>query len=295
MKITNTALLIWPLIAGFTLPLVAAEPPAHRPGLEGAWAIPGQRENFHVFLLMGQSNMAGYGGIAKEDPLQPGDKDPVPHVLVLDGQGKPGDPTPVGPIAWRPGAHPLHLHQGTANFGLGLDFAKEYLKSHPGVTVGLIPCAWGGSSINGMSKGRWMYTNAMTRAAFAKKQGVLKGVLWHQGESDSVSEESANAYEGKLRKLIQDVRQDCGEPELPFIIGNLAEFYGVCKDHAVRIKLINQVRGILYNVATTEPHAAFVPSTGLESADENYVHFNRASYILFGQRYAQALATIDQN
>lgn len=256
--------------------------------------IPLKKKDFHIFLLMGQSNMAGYGGIAINDPYLPGDKDPVPHILVLDGQGTHGDATPVEPIAWRPGAHPLHLHQGTAQFGLGIDFAREYLKSHPGVTVGLIPCAWGGAEIISLNKGSAIYANAMERVKKACQDGVINGVLWHQGESDSVDKAHADAYESRLRQLIRDLRTDCDSPRLPFIIGNLAEFYGVCPDHSVRIKLINQVRGILFRVASGEPDANFVPTTGLESADENFVHFNRSSYILFGQRYARALLEVQK-
>jgi len=45
------------------------------------WAIPANKEDFHVFLLMGQSNMAGYG------ELQPGDEKPVPSVLRIPTKG----------------------------------------------------------------------------------------------------------------------------------------------------------------------------------------------------------------
>lgn len=260
-----------------------------------AWAIPTQKADFHVFILMGQSNMAGHGGIAPGDPYLPGDKDPVPHILVLDGQGTNADPRPREPIAWRPGAHRLHLRMDSEQFGLGMDFAKEYLKTHPGVTVGLIPCAWGGAEINGLKKGTPIYANAMMRVAEARKIGTLKGVLWHQGESDSVNAELAKAYEGKLRQLIADLRSDCGDPNLPFLIGNLAEFYGTCvaDNHNARLPLINQVRGALYRVGTETPNAAFVASTGLVPDDGHFVHFNRASYIEFGQRYARALAELE--
>ena len=257
-------------------------------------AMPADPAQFHIFLLMGQSNMAGYGGIAAGDPYLPGDKDPVPGVLVLDGQGTTDNAKPVEPIAWRIGAHPLHLRQSTAQFGLGMDFAKTYLKSHPGVTVGLIPCAWGGNPIDWLKKGSPIFTNAMARMHFAQKQGVIHGVLWHQGESDTVTPALVDAYEGKLRALMADVRKEAGDPHLPFVIGNLAEFYGVNGDHGGRIVSLNKVRGTLYKVGTQDPDAAFVPSTGLQSADGNQVHFNRASLVIFGQRYAEALTALQK-
>lgn len=261
-----------------------------------SWKIPNTRSNFHVFLLMGQSNMAGYGGVAAGDPYQDGDKSPVPNVLVMDGQCLINDPEakPVEPIAWRPGAHRLHLRMDTEQFGLGIDFAREYINSHPGITVGLIPCAWGGSEIKQLSKGSPIYTNAMARVKVAQQSGIIKGVLWHQGESDSVDKPHVDAYEGKLRQLIADLRTDCGDPTLPFVIGNLAEFYGVNHNHSQRIQLINQTRGILFRVGTDTANAAFVPSTGLESADANFVHFNRNSYIEFGKRYAKAMTNLQR-
>ena len=126
----------------------------------------------------------------------------------------------------------------------------------------------------------------------AKQSGVIKGVLWHQGESDSMDQAHVDAYEGRLRQLIVDLHSDCGDPLLPFVIGNLAEFHGVHADHSRRITLINRTRGILHRVATDTPRAAFVPSTGLQSADANHVHFNRDSYIEFGKRYARALESV---
>lgn len=262
--------------------------------LQAAWKIPGDRTLFHVFLLMGQSNMAGYGGIAAGDPYLPGDKDPVPCILVLDGQGTEASATPVEPMAWRPGAHRLHLHQNTAQFGLGMDFAKAYLKTHPGVTVGLIPCAWGGAGIDMLKKGTPIFKNAMERMKFAQAQGVIKGVLWHQGESDTVTVALLDAYEGKLRGLMADVRAEANDPHLPFAIGNLAEFYGECADHKPRIAQINQMRETLRRIGTEGPDTVFVPSTGLASADKNFVHFNRVSYIEFGHRYAEALTRLQK-
>lgn len=86
---------------------------------------------------------------------------------------------------------------------------------------------------------------------------------------------------------------DIDDPHLPFIIGNLAEFYGRNPQHARRINLIKPVRAVLRRVGTEGPDTALVETTGLTSADSNYVHFNRASYIVLGRRYAQALARLE--
>jgi len=105
-----------------------------QPGVvDDNWRLPPDKRNFHVFLLMGQSNMAG--GIPG-DQLTAEDKTPVPHIVLRRGNG------------WIPAAHPLHLGGKKNGFGLGLPFAREYLRNHPGVTVGLIPCASGGKRID---------------------------------------------------------------------------------------------------------------------------------------------------
>lgn len=100
--------------------------------------LPTSKENFHVFLLMGQSNMSGYGALLPEDKV------PVPNVVKLPTKGD---------LKWEPAAHPLHNRLPSDRFGLGLPFAEEYLKTRPGVVVGLIPVAWGGAGIGGLKKG----------------------------------------------------------------------------------------------------------------------------------------------
>ncbi len=51
--------------------------------------------------------------------------------------------------------------------------------------------------------------------------GTIKGVLWHQGESDCFKGDRPDTYEGKLHQLIADVREDLKMPDLPFIVGDL--------------------------------------------------------------------------
>jgi hypothetical protein len=247
-----------------------------------SWRIPSEKGRFHVFLLMGQSNMAGYG------QLQPGDEKPIAGALMLRGW-KPEE------YKWEPARHPIHNRLDSDQFGLGGPFAQAYRDAHPGVTVGLIPVAWGGAPISQLNKGTDAYADAIAKAKLAKEKGVLKGVLWHQGESDTVEPGDAEAYAGRLKKLALDIRSDLGEPDLPFIAGNLAEFYGTGREHDAsdRVARINQVRAALRDLPNRVSHAAFVESAGLGSHDQNKVHFDRDSLIVFGRRYAAAYATLD--
>jgi len=238
--------------------------------------------------------MAGYGGVTNNDPYLPGDLEVVPFVLRLSGENDLDKGTKEGPVAWEPARNPLHHLQATAQFGLGLEFAKEYLRKNPGVTIGLIPCAWGGAAIEQLNQGTMHYKNAIERIKFASKNGEIKGILWHQGESNSVKPEIATLYADKLDQLIEDLRSDINRPTLPFICGDLAEFYGKGRspEHQQGILI---VRRALNELPFRVPHSYCVSTDGLESPDEHFVHFNRASYIKLGQRYAQAYLYLSKN
>ena len=247
-----------------------------------AWKIPASKENFHVFLLMGQSNMSGGVNIAA------GDAQPVPHVLKMRHAKKGDEPK------WAPGAHPLHPRRPNKKkrHGLGISFARTYLADKPGVVVGLIPMAWGGKGIAQLDKGSEIYSDAIRHAKAAMQAGTLKGVLWHQGESDTVTQAKTDVYEKKLHRLIEDVRKDLGDATLPFIVGNLAEFYGTGKDHNApdRVARISKIKGILRSLPEKVPHTGFVESTGCSPAARAKVHFDRKSCVLLGKRYAKVYA-----
>jgi hypothetical protein len=242
-------------------------------------SIPSSKKDFHLFLLMGQSNMSGGVGLAA------GDTQPVPQVLKMR-YAKEGDEP-----KWAPGAHPLHPRRPNkkARFGPGLSFAETYVADKPGVVVGLIPMAWGGRSIEQLGKGSGIYSDAIRHTKAAMQVGTLQGVLWHQGESDTVEQTRTDAYEKRLHRLIEDVRKDLGNSQLPFIVGNLAEFYGTGKDHKApdRVARITKIKEILRSLPKKVPHTGFVESTDCSPAARPKVHFDRKSCVLLGKRYAK--------
>jgi hypothetical protein len=253
------------------------------------WALPVEPAKFPVFLLMGQSNMAGYGGIHPSDPFGTGDFSPMPGVLALGGQCTMKSRRPRGWLRWQPAAHPLHLNQKSAGFGLGLPFAARLREKRPDLKVGLIPCAWGGAGIDALGPGSPLYHNAIHRARSAAQRGSLAGALWHQGETDALDESLAKSHARKLAVLIARIRSDLALPELPFLIGDLAPF-GDEKRQPDAVARRAQVRAGLRQVAADTGQAGFVESHGLTGVDA--VHFNRASLIEFGRRYADVFLGI---
>src|SRR5690606_23963169 len=97
-------------------------------------------------------------------------------------------------------------------------------------TIGLIPCAVGGSPIDAWTPGTYYaptkshpWDDAVRRAKAAMQHGRLRGILWHQGESDC-NAESADAYQHKLDDLIHRLRIELGTPDVPVIVGQLGQF-----------------------------------------------------------------------
>ena len=244
-----------------------AEPPS----------IPPAKENFQLFLLAGQSNMAGRGAVSD---LSPEDRAPDAHVLALNEAG-----------AWQPAVDPLHWDKAGAGVGIGKFFGKLVAAKNPGVAVGLIPTACGGSPISTWEPGKsWEQTkskpwdDSMTRAKRAMKDGTLKAILWHQGESDA-NPKNAGLYEKKLEELINRFRTELNAPELPFIMGQLGRFPIPPAKPLSAAKI--EVDGAQRAVAAKMKNVYFVSAEDLVSRGDN-LHFSTASQKIFAKRYFEA-------
>ena len=229
------------------------------------------QEKMHLFLLVGQSNMAGRGVVEKQD------KTPHPRVLRFSKEG-----------TWMPAIDPLHYDKPAAGVGLGKTFGQIIADANPGVTIGLIPCAVGGSPIDTWKPGVFYpatqsqpLDDMVKRAAIALQAGTLKGILWHQGESDATPE-LAPAYEAKLHDLIARLRKELNAPEVPFIVGQMGKFEGVpWMPDAVLVDQAHQ------DLPKKVPHTACVSAAGLKHKGDK-VHFDSPSFRELGKRYAAA-------
>ncbi len=230
------------------------------------------KEKFHLFLLVGQSNMAGRG------PMTDADQIPHARVLMLNQAG-----------AWVPAADPLHFDKPKAvGVGLGLTFADAVAAAHPEVTIGLIPCAVGGSPIDSWQPGYFYnatqshpWDDALRRAQLGLSAGTLKGILWHQGESDA-TREFAEGYAAKLQALIARMRAALGAANVPFIVGQMGRFEG-SPWNDYKIQVDHAHRELPEKLA----RVAFVSSEGLKDKGDK-THFDTASYRELGRRYADA-------
>lgn len=229
-----------------------------------------KKESLHLYLLIGQSNMAGRGAVEEVD------KKPHERVLMFTKDQK-----------WAPALDPLHFDKPIAGVGLGSTFGRVMADANPGVTIGLVPCAVGGTPLERWQKGKDLYEAALVRIKAAMKDGTLKGILWHQGENDSGDLEKSQTYATRLATMVNDWRKDLGTPNVPFVAGKLGEFLSeTSKDgKPVHWKLVNEQ---IAQIPTLVKNAAVVDSSGLKHKGD-VVHFDSASLREFGRRYAKAM------
>ena len=219
---------------------------------------PPAKAKFKVFLLVGQSNMAGRGTVEEQD------KKPHPRVMTLDKQGQ-----------WVPAVDPLHYDKpNIAGVGLGTTFGKVIAETHPDDAIGLVPCAFGGTSIAQWSpdKPDGLYADAIKRAKIALKDGTLAGILWHQGEADS---KKTDTYAKSAEKLFAAFRKDLDAPNVPVLVGLIGDF-NANKDG---------INAVLKDLPRTIKNLGVVDASGLGHKGDK-VHFDAAAYREFGKRYA---------
>jgi sialate O-acetylesterase len=127
----------------------------------------------------------------------------------------------------RPGAIEWERYFRQYGAGMGVRFGKEMLK-HTGVPVGMIPCSHTATNMDQWSpdlkeKGGYSLYGAMIRRA--KMVGKVAGILWYQGEADA-NKACSPTYKQKTLALIDSVRKDLNQPELPFLVAQLAVYLG---------------------------------------------------------------------
>jgi len=217
-------------------------------------------KDLDVYLLIGQSNMAGRA------PYSEAEAQPIEGVFLLNASD-----------TWEPASNPLNRHStirkeiGMQKMGPGYGFSLAMRQANPDQEIGLIVNAKGGTKIEEWAKGTEFYAEAIRRTRIALKDGTLRAILWHQGEGNANDPE----YLEKIQTLIHKLRADLEAPEVPFIAGQI---------HTSGDYLINQ---LILKLPNLVPNTAVVSNQGLSAIDR--WHFDHDSILLLGQRYAEKL------
>jgi hypothetical protein len=162
-------------------------------------------------------------------------------------------------------------------------------KKNPSHKIGLIPCAVGGTSIIVWKPGEYdvatkthPFDDMLVRLQAAQKTGVIKGVLWLQGESDSNPEKAKN-YLANLETLINHIRDLTGNLSLPFVAGELGRY----KEQYQNIN--NELAKLPAKVANTA-----VASSKRFTDKGDSTHFNSASAEKYGKRFAKKMKQLQK-
>ena len=216
-----------------------------------------------IFLLMGQSNMAGRGLLEDVEPIRD------ERIRVFrDG-------------TWTVAEEPLHHDRPTAGIGLAMSFARTVLDANPGTDIGLVPRAVGSTPLERWMPGADLYEGAMDAAREVAMDGTIKAVLWHQGEHDSKSEADASSYSRRFTAMATTLRKRLGAPSLPVVLGELGGYLSKRPDFSY----YRTVNAELRKIPDALPHSAVVNAEGLTDKGDD-LHYDARSLRIFGERYA---------
>ena len=255
-----------------------------------------QNPNFYIFLCFGQSNMEGHA------KFEPQDTTAVSRFKVLEAVDCPDLGRTKG--EWYPGVPPL----ARCNTGLTPAdyFGRTVVAGLPdNITVGVINVAVGGCKIELFDKNNyqsyvstapdWMmgalepydknpYGRLVEMAKLAQKDGVIKGILLHQGESNTGDAQWPLKVKGVYDNLLQDL--ELNAKSVPLLAGELVskEEGGACAS----------MNAIIAKLPETIPTAHVISSEGC-TAVPDHLHFTAEGYRKLGIRYGEKMLALLKN
>lgn len=242
-----------------------------------------------VYIVAGQSNAVGNKALTSQ--LAPSFLLPQSNVLFFG----PTHETAVK--TWNPIQPPTETTQVSDGSGFGpeLTAGQALSTAAGGQTVGIVKFAINGTNLfsqwNPDNAGQ-LYDQMMTRVnqSLAALTGlghtpVVSGFLWMQGESDTDTLAHANAYQANLTKLIENVRADVGNANLPVVIGQINNAF----------TFTNNVRQAQHTVANNLAYVTLAQTDDLQRAAGDLIHFSTQGTLDLGNRFAaqQQLAVND--
>ncbi len=227
-----------------------------------------------AFLMMGQSNMAGRGHIGTVPPI----KNPNCFVLRMG--------------RWQQLTEPINVDRGVfandtiydlcSGINPGGSFADSYQKYY-GEQVGLIPCADGGTTLADWKIDGQLFLHAYYQAKLAMNVSEIVGIIWHQGESDSNTEEKAFSYKERFLTIMDEFQNRLGL-NLDIVVGELGYYLD---DYAKPLPYWRDINKTLHELAHERDNIAIATAEGLEDCGDK-LHFSAIAQREFGKRYFEA-------
>ena len=250
--------------------------------------------DFHIYLAFGQSNMEGNAKIEAQDTanVSPRFKMMAAVDMTSKGRVKGNWYTAVPPLCRdNTGLTPVDY------------FGRELVDKLPEkITVGVINVAVAGCSIDMFDEDKsqsylstaedWLkgiaalydnhpYKVLVELGKKAQEDGVIKGILLHQGESNTGDANWPKNVKKIYDNLISDLSLDASK--VPLLVGEVvnSDSGGVCGGH----------NAVIAKVPDVIPNSYVISSSGLASGGDG-LHFSASSYREFGKRYAETMLSI---
>lgn len=251
-----------------------------------------QDPNFHIYLCFGQSNMEGAAAIEAQDYIVDSRFRVLQSVDCLEmGRTKGEWYTAVPPL--------VRCSTGLSSADY---FGRTMVANLPdSVRVGVINVAVGGCDIRLFDKdlyldydsayGKWFtgiikryggspYEHSIGLARLAQQDGVIKGILLHQGETN----QGDTLWPSYVNKVYTDMLSDLAliADEVPLLAGEMLQ-----ADQGGRCASMNP---IIATLPEAVPSAFVISSKGCTPKDG--AHFNSEGYRELGRRYAEKMLSI---
>jgi hypothetical protein len=252
-----------------------------------------QDPNFYIFLCFGQSNMEGNARFEPQDTIVD-NRFQVMEAIDCPNLGrKKGN--------WYTAVPPLcRCHTGLTPADY---FGRTMIANLPkNVRVGVINVSIGGCKIELFDKDNyqtyiqtapsWMlgmikeydgnpYGRLVEMAKLTKKDGVIKGILLHQGESNTNDTLWTKKVKIVYDNLIKDLELD--PKNVPLLAGELVntDQGGACAS----------MNSIIATLPQTIPNSYVIPSVGCTGIPD-HLHFNAEGYRKLGKRYGYKMLSL---
>lgn len=253
-----------------------------------------QDPNFHIYICFGQSNMEGNAKFEVQDTININERFQVLQAVDCPESGRAKG-------NWYKAVPPLvRCYTGLTPADY---FGRTMLENLPeNITVGIINVSVGGCKIELFDKDNyetyvaespdWLknmvkeydgnpYGRLVEMAKISQKQGVIKGILLHQGESNTNDKDWPEKVKAVYENLLKDL--NLKENSIPLLAGELVntDQNGACASMNVIIATLPQVI----------PNAYIIPSSGCEGISDR-LHFSAEGYRELGRRYAEQMLAI---
>jgi alpha-L-fucosidase 2 len=256
----------------------------------GAFA---QDPNFYVFLCFGQSNMEGFPGIEQQDKTGVDKRFQVLAAVDFPDLGRTkGNWYNAVPPLCRPGAGlcpadyfgrtmvanlPEKIRVGVVNISVAGCKIELFDKDNYQAYAATAP-SWMTNIIRQYGGNPYQYLVDMGK--LAQKDGVIKGILLHQGESNTNDKEWPSKVKGIYDNLIKDLNLKA--EEVPLLAGEVV--------HADQRGQCASMNRIIDELPKTIPNSYAISSAGCTSRER--LHFTAAGYRELGKRYAEKMLSL---